>query len=296
MTGVQGRRTSSAPRAPRSRQPIWSRSTRGSPRSRPSSTRPWPTPRWSATSRSASHRRTSRRRSPVPRPCATTAASESTLGDLVADSLRRRAEGAGPRRRRDRRRQPGRPAGRAALRAPARRRASPTPRPTRCCRSSTTCGPRPLTGAQFKTLLEQQWQTNPDGTVPAAPYLQLGLSDNVDVHLRRRPRRRGSRITSITVNGAPLDPAKSYRIGTFSFLATGGDNFRVFKEGTARKDSGLVDRDAWIDVPAGPQPGLAGLRPPLRGGREHDGGRGQGRRTPSRWRFRSWTSPRWAAR
>ena len=40
--------------------------------------------------------------------------------------------------------------------------------------------------------------------------------------------------------------AKPCRIGMFSFLATGGDNFRVFKEGTGTKDSGLVDRDAWI--------------------------------------------------
>ncbi|HEX9229809.1 MAG TPA: multifunctional nuclease/2',3'-cyclic-nucleotide 2'-phosphodiesterase/5'-nucleotidase/3'-nucleotidase, partial [Arthrobacter sp.] len=45
---------------------------------------------------------------------------------------------------------------------------------------------------------------------------------------------------------ALIDPAKSYRIGTFNFLATGGDNFRIFKSGTDTKDSGLVDRDAWI--------------------------------------------------
>ena len=44
-----------------------------------------------------------------------------------------------------------------------------------------------------------------------------------------------------------MDPAASYRIGTFSFLATGGDNFRMFTEGTDASDSGLVDRDAWID-------------------------------------------------
>ena len=56
----------------------------------------------------------------------------------------------------------------------------------------------------------------------------------------------GDRITSIRVNGALTDPAKSYRIGTFNFLATGGDNFRIFKEGVGTKDSGLVDRDAWI--------------------------------------------------
>lgn len=102
-----------------------------------------------------------------------------------------------------------------------------------------------LTGAQFKTLLEQQWQTNPDGTVPSRAYQQLGLSKNVN-YTYDAARAAGDRITAIRVNGALIDPAKSYRIGTFSFLATGGDNFRIFKSGTGTKDSGLVDRDAWI--------------------------------------------------
>lgn len=102
-----------------------------------------------------------------------------------------------------------------------------------------------LTGAQFKTLLEQQWQTNPDGTVPSRAYQQLGLSKNVN-YTFDAARPAGDRITSIRVGGVPVDPTKAYRIGTFSFLATGGDNFRVFKEGANTKDSGLVDRDAWI--------------------------------------------------
>ncbi|MCB5273225.1 Endonuclease YhcR [Arthrobacter sp. SO5] len=102
-----------------------------------------------------------------------------------------------------------------------------------------------LTGAQFKTLLEQQWQTNADGTVPSRAYQQLGLSKNVN-YTYDAARAAGDRITSIRVNGRVVDPAKSYRIGTFNFLATGGDNFRIFKSGTGTKDSGLVDRDAWI--------------------------------------------------
>ncbi len=102
-----------------------------------------------------------------------------------------------------------------------------------------------LTGAQFTTMLEQQWQTNPDGSIPSRPYLQLGLSKNV-TYTYDANAGRGSHITSVTINGRPLDPAASYRIGTFSFLATGGDNFRVFTSGTNVKDSGLIDRDAWI--------------------------------------------------
>lgn len=102
-----------------------------------------------------------------------------------------------------------------------------------------------LTGAQVETMLEQQWQRLANGTVPSRPYQQLGLSDNV-TYTFDESRAEGDRITSITVDGEPIDPAAEYRIGTFSFLVTGGDNFHVFKDGTGARDSGLIDRDAWI--------------------------------------------------
>jgi len=102
-----------------------------------------------------------------------------------------------------------------------------------------------LTGAQFKIVLEQQWQTNADGTIPSRPFLQLGLSDNVN-YTFDASRAAGDRITGIWIDGAQIDPAQSYRIGSFNFLLTGGDNFREFTKGTATRDSGLVDRDAWI--------------------------------------------------
>ena len=98
-----------------------------------------------------------------------------------------------------------------------------------------------LTGAQFKAVLEQMWQ--PTGA--ARPFLDLGLSDNVTYTIDPTAAA-GSHITSITVNGAPIDPAASYRIGTFSFLGTGGDNFTAFLQATNVQDTGLVDRDAWI--------------------------------------------------
>ncbi len=102
-----------------------------------------------------------------------------------------------------------------------------------------------LTGAQVKTMLEQQWQTNADGTIPSRPFLNLGLSSNMS-YTYDSTRPLGDHITTVTINGAPLDPARSYRVGTFSFLATGGDNFRIFTQGSNTKDSGLIDRDAWI--------------------------------------------------
>ncbi|WP_253181902.1 ExeM/NucH family extracellular endonuclease [Cellulosimicrobium cellulans] len=105
-----------------------------------------------------------------------------------------------------------------------------------------------LTGAQVIEMLEQQWQTNEDGTRPSRPYLALGLSDNVSwtaatADGNAEP---GGNVLSVTIDGEPIDPEAEYRVATFSFLATGGDNFRVFTEGTDPRDSGLVDREAWI--------------------------------------------------
>ena len=97
-----------------------------------------------------------------------------------------------------------------------------------------------LTGAQLKSVLEEQWQ--PTGS--SRPFLALGLSDNVQV-TQDAAEPAGSRITSVIVDGEPLDPAKTYTVSTFSFLAAGGDNFASFKQGAAR-DTGLVDRDLWI--------------------------------------------------
>ena len=98
-----------------------------------------------------------------------------------------------------------------------------------------------LTGAQLKAALEQQWQ--PDGA--QRPYLQLGLSDNVR-YTYDASADRGHRITGIWVNGKQVTDSASYRIGSFSFLLAGGDNFTTFAEGTDTKDSGLVDYEAWI--------------------------------------------------
>lgn len=103
-----------------------------------------------------------------------------------------------------------------------------------------------ITGAQVKTMLEQQWQRQTDGTVPSRAFLRLGLSDNVTyTYDENLPE--GERITSITVAGAPIDPEGVYTIGSGSFLIAGGDNFRVLAEGQNTQDSGRVDLEAWVD-------------------------------------------------
>lgn len=102
-----------------------------------------------------------------------------------------------------------------------------------------------LTGAQFKDLLEEQWQLDADGNVPSRGYLQLGLSGNVDYTFDESAAQ-GEHITSVSIDGKPLDPEASYSLVAASFLVAGGDNFHTFAKGTNTKDTGLLDRDAWI--------------------------------------------------
>jgi len=99
-----------------------------------------------------------------------------------------------------------------------------------------------LTGAQLKGVLEEQWQ--PAGS--ARPFLKLGVSEGL-VYTYDPAAAQGSRITSITLNGAALDPAANYTVAANSFLAAGGDNFFTFKEGTGKRDTGKIDLQSMVD-------------------------------------------------
>jgi 5'-nucleotidase len=98
-----------------------------------------------------------------------------------------------------------------------------------------------LTGAQIKTMLEQQWQPSDTGNVkvvilqPSAGF-SYAYSASAPV---------GSKIdfASIKLNGKPLDAAQNYRVTVNSFLAPGGDGFKVLAEGVDRV-GGAVDIDA----------------------------------------------------
>ncbi|PIF03748.1 MAG: bifunctional metallophosphatase/5'-nucleotidase [Propionibacterium sp.] len=103
-----------------------------------------------------------------------------------------------------------------------------------------------LTGAQFKQVLEEQWQRDENGEVPSRPFLQLGLSNNVS-YTYDESLPEGKRITSISINGKPIDPAKTYTVGSGSFLISGGDNFRTVAEGANTRDTGKYDLSAWVD-------------------------------------------------
>lgn len=99
-----------------------------------------------------------------------------------------------------------------------------------------------LTGEQVITLLEQQWQ--PEGE--SRPFLKLGLSDNV-TYTFDPDATKGSRITSVSIDGTPIDESQTYTVASGSFLIGGGDNFDVLAEGKNAKDTGLIDTDAFVD-------------------------------------------------
>lgn len=128
-----------------------------------------------------------------------------------------------------------------------------------------------LTGAQIKTVLEQQWQRNAFNQLPTRPFLRLGVSEgfeytytqetvtetpidnpatpDVNESLLTYTAPQGT-VTGMWLHGVPIDPAATYSVTANSFLSTGGDNFFEFAKGAARRDTGKVDLTAMVDYMA----------------------------------------------
>ncbi|WP_159451450.1 ExeM/NucH family extracellular endonuclease [Demequina sp. NBRC 110054] len=99
-----------------------------------------------------------------------------------------------------------------------------------------------LTGAQIKAVLEEQWQ--PDGS--SRPFLKLGVSEGFE-YTYDPDADRGERILQMWLDGEAIDLEAEYTVAMNSFLASGGDNFTTFAEGTDAKDSARVDFDSMVD-------------------------------------------------
>jgi 5'-nucleotidase len=104
-----------------------------------------------------------------------------------------------------------------------------------------------LTGANLKNVLEQQWAP---GVNPK--FLQISSSLHYSWSASAP---QGSRVSNITVNGTPVDPAATFRVSVNNFLAAGGDGFTEFTKGTDLA-GGPVDLDALIAY-LGAHPNLA---------------------------------------
>ncbi|KPC54853.1 bifunctional metallophosphatase/5'-nucleotidase [Amantichitinum ursilacus] len=97
-----------------------------------------------------------------------------------------------------------------------------------------------LSGAQLRTLLEQQWlrHTNAQFVLQISNGFSYRWKASAPV---------GNRVLDMKFEGKPVRADGAYRIAVNNFLAEGGDGFVVLKEGTNRLAPGVLDSDALAD-------------------------------------------------
>lgn len=99
-----------------------------------------------------------------------------------------------------------------------------------------------MTGAAIYRLLEQQFDN------PAAGAIRLLQVSHGFTYSYDFTRPAGSRVTagSVAINGIPILETGLYRVAMNNFLASGGDGFSVFNEGTDQL-GGEIDIDAAVN-------------------------------------------------
>ncbi|KOV79402.1 bifunctional UDP-sugar hydrolase/5'-nucleotidase [Nocardia sp. NRRL S-836] len=107
-----------------------------------------------------------------------------------------------------------------------------------------------LSGTQLKNVLEQQFTAARTFVLQPSAGLKYSWSASAPF---------GSKVSGVTLNGAPLDPNASYRVTINSFLQGGGDGFSEFTKGTNITGGG-IDLDAFsaylVDHPGQGAPAL----------------------------------------
>ncbi|HET9416413.1 MAG TPA: bifunctional metallophosphatase/5'-nucleotidase [Candidatus Limnocylindria bacterium] len=167
----------------------------------------------------------------------TTAAGESTLGQLIADAqLASTASTAG---------------GQLALMNPGGIRADLDPGTVTHAEAfavqpfSNIVTTKTLTGAQLKVVLEQQFSVNslasPGAvgstarTAPTILQVSAGFSYTWSASAPL-----GSKVSNMVLNGTAIDPAATYRVTMNNFIGAGGDDFPALTLGT-NEQTGLDD-------------------------------------------------------
>ncbi len=115
-----------------------------------------------------------------------------------------------------------------------------------------------ITGAQLRTMLEQQWDR------PNKDQYMLQVSRGL-AYAWDSTRPVGRRLVpgSLKVDGKPVEDNANYRIVANNFLADGGDNFPVLAKGVNRQDTGMRDLDALIGyLKQSPDIGAASMAAP----------------------------------
>jgi 5'-nucleotidase len=105
-----------------------------------------------------------------------------------------------------------------------------------------------LSGAQIKSLLEKQFDGG-IGILQISNGFTYSFTASAAVN---------NKISAMMLNGAPIELANTYRVTVNSFLADGGDNYTILRDGTNRV-AGNVDTDAFenylVANPTGVAPG-----------------------------------------
>jgi 5'-nucleotidase len=111
-----------------------------------------------------------------------------------------------------------------------------------------------FTGAQVKEALEQQFVGFAGQTAQRILQVSAGFAYSYDA-----TKLAGEKVSAITLNGVPLDPAATYKVTSNDFLANGGDGFTKLSGGTGRVTAPGFDVDALVahlgaGAPVGPGP------------------------------------------
>jgi 5'-nucleotidase len=101
-----------------------------------------------------------------------------------------------------------------------------------------------MTGDMIRRLLQQQFQ-GCGGTAPAAGRF-LQISSTFSYESAPAAASCEAKIGQMRVNGVLVNPTDSFRVTMNNFLATRGDGFTVFNEGTDAL-GGAQDIDALVD-------------------------------------------------
>jgi 5'-nucleotidase len=102
-----------------------------------------------------------------------------------------------------------------------------------------------MSGDQIKQTLEQQWQA----PLPSGNLVVSGLS-----YTWNATKPAGSKVTSVSVNGVPLNPNATYTVATVDTVTLGYDGYTTFGQG-GNMSYGPTDVDALVSyVGSLPQP------------------------------------------
>ncbi|MEV5501012.1 bifunctional metallophosphatase/5'-nucleotidase [Nonomuraea fuscirosea] len=99
-----------------------------------------------------------------------------------------------------------------------------------------------LTGAQLKTVLEQQFTGGPNNQA----FTKILQPSANFTYTYSRGAAWGSKVSDMKIDGVPVTDTQTIRVAANNFLVGGGDAFLAFTEGTELW-SGPLDIDAFVD-------------------------------------------------